>query len=152
MTSPSPLRVASLTSADQARWLPLWRGYLEFYRADISHATNDLTFERLTGGAEPMGGFLAFLGEEAVGMTHWIAHRSCWTFGDYCYLQDLFVAPDNRGHGIARALIGAVEGKARARGCSRVWWLTHETNAQAMALYDKVAARSGFVQYVSKLT
>jgi hypothetical protein len=28
-----------------------------------------------------------------------------------------------------------------------VWWLTHETNAQAMALYDRVAERSGFVQY-----
>ena len=31
--------------------------------------------------------------------------------------------------------------------CSRVWWLTHETNADAMKLYDKVADRSGFVQY-----
>jgi hypothetical protein len=32
-------------------------------------------------------------------------------------------------------------------GCSRVYWLTHETNSTAMKLYDKVAARSGFVQY-----
>ena len=151
MTSPSSLRIAPLARADQARWLPLWRGYLEFYRADIAQATSALTFERLTEGAEPMGGFLAYLGDEAVGMTHWIAHRSCWTSGDYCYLQDLFVAPDNRGHGIARALIDVVEEEARSRGCSRVWWLTHETNSQAMLLYDKVATRSGFVQYVKKL-
>ena len=144
-------RVVALTADDHARWLPLWRGYQEFYRADIADATSAITFERLTGRTEPMGGFLAFLGGEAIGLTHWIAHRSCWTVGDYCYLQDLFVAPERRGSGVARALIGAVEDVARARGCSRVWWLTHETNAQAMALYDRVAARSGFVQYVKKL-
>jgi len=151
MSDASTLRIAALTSRDHAGWLPLWRGYQKFYRADISDATGALTFQRLTGGAEPMGGFLAHLGDEAVGMTHWIAHRSCWTAGDYCYLQDLFVAPERRGGGVARALIGAVESVARARGCSRVWWLTHETNAQAMALYDRVATRSGFVQYVKKL-
>jgi GNAT superfamily N-acetyltransferase len=67
--------------------------------------------------------------------------------GDYCYLQDLFVAADRRGGGVGRLLIDAVAGKARALGCSRVHWLTQETNADAMRLYDKVAARSGFVQY-----
>ena len=151
MSGAAALRIAPLAPGDHARWLPLWRAYQAFYRADIPEAASALTFQRLTGGAEPMGGFLAFLGDEAVGMTHWIAHRSCWTVGDYCYLQDLFVAPDRRGSGVARALIGAVEDVARARGCARVWWLTHETNAQAMALYDKVAARSGFVQYVKSL-
>jgi hypothetical protein len=28
-----------------------------------------------------------------------------------------------------------------------VHWLTHETNTDAMVLYDRVAQRSGFVQY-----
>ena len=32
-------------------------------------------------------------------------------------------------------------------GVDRVYWLTHETNETAMALYDKVAERSGFVMY-----
>jgi hypothetical protein len=36
---------------------------------------------------------------------------------------------------------------AREAGASRVYWLTHETNTQAMVLYDQVATRSGFVQY-----
>ena len=37
--------------------------------------------------------------------------------------------------------------KARAAGASRVYWLTHETNTDARALYDKVADRPGFIQY-----
>ncbi len=37
--------------------------------------------------------------------------------------------------------------EASRQGCSRVYWLTHETNATAMRLYDRVAERSGFIQY-----
>ena len=37
--------------------------------------------------------------------------------------------------------------EAAAMGCSRVHWLTHETNTNAMQLYDRIADRSGFVQY-----
>jgi GNAT superfamily N-acetyltransferase len=44
-------------------------------------------------------------------------------------------------------LIEYVYEKARASGCSRVYWLTHETNTGAMQLYGRVAERSGFIQY-----
>jgi hypothetical protein len=36
---------------------------------------------------------------------------------------------------------------AKREGASRVYWLTHETNAEARKLYDKVAQNLGFVQY-----
>jgi GNAT superfamily N-acetyltransferase len=134
-------------------WAPLWQGYLDFYRASVPEWTTRLTFARLTGGPpEPMGGFLAWRGEEAIGMVNWVDHRSCWTSGDYCYLQDLFVNPARRARGVGRALIAAVNHAARVRGCSRVYWLTHETNTDAMTLYDQVADRSGFIQYRQLLT
>ena len=57
----------------------------------------------------------AYAGGQLVGIVHYLYHRSCWTVGDYCYLQDLFVAPDMRGGGIGRKLIAAVEQAARAR-------------------------------------
>ena len=143
-----PATIVSLVAADHAEWAPLWRGYLDFYRAAVDANTTETTFARLTGGAEPMGGFLARAGDgAAIGLAHWIVHRSCWTVGDYCYLQDLFVASERRGRGAGRLLIDAVAAKARALGCSRVHWLTHETNRDAMRLYDKVAERSGFIQY-----
>jgi GNAT superfamily N-acetyltransferase len=44
-------------------------------------------------------------------------------------------------------LIAAVEERARRAGASRVYWLTQESNAVARALYDKLAERSGFIQY-----
>jgi GNAT superfamily N-acetyltransferase len=85
--------------------------------------------------------------DRLVGLVHYIQHRSCWTVGDYVYLQDLFVDPDVRGTGLGRALIEHVYARAAEAGASRVWWLTHESNAQAMLLYDRIADKSGFVQY-----
>jgi len=138
----------ALTVTDFSDWLPLWNSYLAFYKATVPAATANVTFGRLTGGTEPMGGFIARDGDGRVlGIVHWILHRSCWTVGDYCYLQDLFVAPEVRKLGVGRALIEAVYARAAESACSRVWWLTQETNTTAMKLYDRIAERSGFVQY-----
>ena len=140
--------VRPLAAADRQSWEPLWRGYLAFYKANVAPEVSDVTFARLTGGREPMGGFIATDDAgAAVGIVHWLTHRSCWTIGNYCYLQDLFVAPGRRGGGIGRQLIEAVYDKARGLDCSRVYWHTHETNTVAMRLYDGVADRPGFVQY-----
>ena len=80
-------------------------------------------------------------------MVHFIYHRSCWTSGDYVYLQDLYVAEGLRGGGFGRRLIEFVYEHAQTHGGSRVHWLTHETNTEAMKLYDRIGDRSGFVQY-----
>jgi GNAT superfamily N-acetyltransferase len=121
--------IMPLVAANHAEWAPLWRGYLDFYRAAVDATTTETTFARLTSGVEPMRGFLARAGDgAAIGLVYWIVHRSCWTVGDSCYLQDLFVAAGRRGGGVGRLLIDAVVAKARALGCSRVHWLTRETN------------------------
>ena len=51
------------------------------------------------------------------------------------------------GAGAGRALIEAVYDRAAVAGASRVYWLTHETNATARTLYDTLADRPGFIQY-----
>jgi GNAT superfamily N-acetyltransferase len=144
---PEGLVLRRVAAGDRDAWLPLWRGYQAFYRVDLDDATTGTTWRRFLDPAEPVHAALAWQGSRAVGMVHWILHRSCWTTGDYCYLNDLFAVPDLRGAGVGRALIEHVYEAARAAGCSRVYWLTHETNEVAMRLYDRVAERSGFVQY-----
>lgn len=52
---------------------------------------------------------------------------------------------------MGKALIEAVYAKGKELGSPRVYWLTHETNTQAMVLYNKVAAKSGFVHYRKEL-
>lgn len=141
------LEIRPVTAADHATWLPLWQGYQRFYKTEIPEATSAVTWQRFLDPAEPMHAALAWQNGRAVGLVHCIDHRSCWTVGHACYLQDLFVAEDLRGAGIGRALIEHVYARTRAAGGARVHWLTHETNTDAMQLYDRIAERSGFIQY-----
>lgn len=141
------LAIRPIGAGDREARLPLWRGYQAFYKVDLATDVTDTTWTRLNDPAEPVDGALAWRGAEAIGLVHHIRHRSAWTIGDYCYLQDLFVADGARGLGIGRRLIEHVYAAAQAAGCSRVHWLTHETNTDAMQLYDRIAEKSGFVQY-----
>jgi len=147
MARNADVRLLPLRREDHAAWLELWRGYLTFYKTTLDEETIRTTFERLLDPAEPMHGVLAWVEERAVGLAHFLTHRSCWTRGDYCYLQDLFTSEGARGAGVGRALIAHAEAWAREKGCSRIYWLTHESNAQARLLYDQLAERPGFIQY-----
>ena len=132
---------------ERAYWEPLWQGYLRFYKSHQEPEETEVTWLRIHDPAEPMFALGAYVDGRLLGITHYLYHRSFWTAGDYCYLQDLFVAEGARNLGLGRALIEAVYVEAKKMGASRVYWNTHETNATARALYEKVAERSGFIQY-----
>jgi RimJ/RimL family protein N-acetyltransferase len=146
------LQLRPLAATDHAAWLPLWRGYQSFYKVDLGEALDARTWQRLLDPAEPMHALGAFdAAGQLLGIVHCIFHRSTWTEGPYCYLQDLFTVPAARGRGVGRALIEAVYAHAAAGGASRVWWLTHESNAPGRLLYDRVAQNAGFIQYRKSL-
>jgi GNAT superfamily N-acetyltransferase len=136
-----------LARSDRPEWEPLWQGYLAFYKTSVPTDVTDLTFARFFDEAEPMHALVAERDGELVGIVHYIFHRSTWTSGPYCYLQDLFTAEHARGGGVGRRLIEAVYERARGQGASRVYWLTQDSNTTARALYDKLAEKSGFIQY-----
>ncbi|MDY0883607.1 GNAT family N-acetyltransferase [Dongia soli] len=141
------VEIKTIEPRDFDIWLPLWRSYQQFYEVDIPHAVTLKTWERLLDPAEPMHAILAMVDTRALGLAHLIYHRSTWTMGDYCYLQDLFVEPGARGFGIGRALIEHVYGDAKSRGAPRVYWSTHKTNHNAKKFYNSIADRSDFILY-----
>lgn len=128
-------------------WYPLWRGYQAFYKVDIAEDVSRTTWQRFFDNAEAMHCDFAEVDGVVRGLVHSLDHRSCWMKEWSCYLQDLFVNPAHRGQGLGRKLIEHVYAQAESRGCARVHWLTHETNSDAMKLYDRVADKPGFVQY-----
>jgi GNAT superfamily N-acetyltransferase len=65
-----------------------------------------------------------------------------------CYLEDLFVAPSTRGHGVGTALIEWLRNAMRAEGWARVYWMTKSDNLPARRLYDRFTQADGFVRYV----
>lgn len=139
--------IRPLHGGDQAAWTSLWSQYLSFYQTKLPEAVYSSTWHRLLDPGEPVWGAFSIANDQPVGLVHHIFHRTAWSLHDTCYLQDLFVASSVRGQGHGRALIAYVRDAARRNNCERVYWLTHESNAEARALYDRVAAPSGFIQY-----
>lgn len=132
-------------------WERLWRQYQEFYRIDIPASTSLRTWERLFEGGEPVRGHIALVDGQAAGIAHFLLQRSFWRLEHGCYLHDLFVADAFRRRGVARALVTSVCEAAAQLGCDRVHWLTHEENRAAIALYERIAARTGFIQFAMSL-
>ena len=132
---------------ERAAWEPLWNGYIAFYKATLVPGASDIAWQRFHDPDEPMFLLGAYVDGRLTGIVQYLFHRSTWAPHRYCYLEDLFVAESARGRGVARALIEAVYQKAEAANASRVYWLTHSNNAQARALYDRVADNLGFIQY-----
>jgi GNAT superfamily N-acetyltransferase len=145
------LIVRAAHKQDFDAWLPLWDDYNTFYgRSGPTALPMDVTlstWSRFFDAYEPMHALVAEYDGELVGLVHFLYHRHTTIKGPTCYLQDLFTDASQRGKGIGRALIEAVYEKARADGVDRVYWQTHEANRTAMALYDQVAEKTGFVIY-----
>ena len=137
--------IGPLGAGDRARWELLARGYKAFYETELADAEYDRAWRRLLAGAD-VHALGARVDGALVGIAHYFFHPTVW-LADACHLQDLFVDPEVRNRGVARALIEAVAATARERGAFRVYWHTHTGNATARALYDKVARHIGMIRY-----
>ena len=63
---------------------------------------------------------------------------SIWTEALECYLAELYVVPDRRGHGLGRALMGAALDVARHEGADHMDLGTGEDDVAARALYESL--------------
>ena len=141
----SNLVVSRLLPQDRASWEVLARGYKAFYKTETSPAEYETAWNRLLQ-RDDVFGIGAKTDGRLIGIAHYLFHTSAWA-AKICYLQDLFVAPEVRGKGTARALIEAVAAAAREARAARYYWLTQENNTVARVLYDKVAKHNGFIRY-----
>jgi GNAT superfamily N-acetyltransferase len=143
--------IRQVQQSDFAKWKILWDGYNAFYgrkdKTALPDTITSTTWSRFFDGYEPMHALVAELSGELLGLAHFLFHRSTIFLTSSCYLQDLFTTETARGKGVGRALIEGVYRQAELAGSSKVYWQTHETNATAMKLYDKVGEKSGFVVY-----
>ena len=56
------------------------------------------------------------------------------------YLEDLFVVPEERGHGAGRALLRELARVATRRGCGRMEWAVLDWNTPSIRFYEKLGA------------
>jgi diamine N-acetyltransferase len=75
------------------------------------------------------------------GLAFWFFSYSTWQGRPGLYLEDLFVRPAFRGHGIGKALLVHLARTALAEGCGRLHWQVLDWNAPAIAFYESLGAK-----------
>lgn len=132
--------------ADETAWRELWSGYNAFYETAVPEAVTARTWQRILDPASPIFARLAVVDDTVAGFSVSILHEGTWMIAPICYLEDLFVAPKFRGHGLGRMLIADLVERAEAKGWSRLYWHTRESNP-ARRLYDEFGKADDFVRY-----
>ena len=85
--------------------------------------------------------FLAEADGAAIGLALWYYTFSTFTGRPDIFLEDLFVEPAYRGHGIGLALLRHLARRAIAENCRRVEWRVLNWNQPAIDFYQRIGAR-----------
>jgi GNAT superfamily N-acetyltransferase len=115
--------------------------------ADFEHAADQCTVteSQLTAalfGDEPSAwAHVAEVDGAPAGCALWYRTFSTWDGVAGIYLEDLFVRPEARRHGVARALLSALAHECASQGYTRLEWAVLDWNVNAIALYDAVGGK-----------
>jgi GNAT superfamily N-acetyltransferase len=103
-------------------------------------ATEDLLRESLFGERPAAEVVLAFWGDEPAGFALWFESYSTFLAKPGLYLEDLFVYPQHRGHGLGRQLLAHLARVAVERDYGRVEWSVLDWNVDAIGFYRSLGA------------
>jgi GNAT superfamily N-acetyltransferase len=136
------LRIQPARPDDVPVILELIRGLGEYER--LSHeivATEDGLRTHLFGERPVAEVVLAYVDETVVGFALFFHNFSTFLGRPGLYLEDLFVIPEWRGHGIGTRLLVHLAGLAVERGCGRMEWTVLDWNEPALRFYERMGAR-----------
>ena len=136
-------RVVAATKKD----IPLIRQFIlelaEYERAKPGEApvTEKDLAETLFGKKPAAEVLIAYLGDTPAGFALFFHNYSTWLGKRGIYLEDLFVRPAARKHGVGFALLRALARIALDRDCGRLDWSVLTWNELAISFYKQIGAR-----------
>lgn len=141
------MQIRKPNPGDRPEWDRLYAAYATFYKVDQTPEMRDRVWGWLHDPAHESEGLVAGEGDRLVALAHFrpFARPLSATTGGF--LDDLFVDPETRGTGAADAMLASLEEIAISRGWTVIRWITAENNYRARAVYDRKAARTGWITY-----
>jgi GNAT superfamily N-acetyltransferase len=95
----------------------------------------------LFGDSPTVQGHIAEVDGAVAAGALWFRNFSTWDGVAGIYLEDLFVRPAYRRHGLARAVLSELARECVDNGYTRLTWAVLDWNVNAIALYDAVGGR-----------
>jgi GNAT superfamily N-acetyltransferase len=124
---------------DEAELTTMVRELAEFENsADHCTLTPELLTAALFGASPTVWAHMAEVAGKAAGCALWYRTFSTWDGVAGLYLEDLFVRPEFRRHGVARRLLATLARECATSGYTRLEWAVLDWNVNAIALYDSV--------------
>ena len=140
--SPTPLRLRPATESDVPVIRELIEGLAEYEKLRHECVATDARLHRTLFGANPYAEVvLAEWEGQVAGFALFFHNYSTFLARPGIYLEDLFVRPDCRGHGIGTALLAHLAQLALERDCGRLEWSVLDWNVDAIGFYTKLGAR-----------
>lgn len=141
--SSARLRLRPATPADVPVIRGLIEGLAEYEKLRHEcHATDALLHDALFGARPHAEVVLAEWDGQVAGFALFFHNFSTFLARPGIYLEDLFVRPEQRGHGIGKALLMHLAHVAVQRGCGRLEWSVLDWNVNAIGFYEKLGARA----------
>jgi len=83
---------------------------------------------------------VAVVDEKIVGIALWFLNYSTWLGKPGIYLEDLFVQPEYRGHGIGKGFMRTLAQLCIERGYERFQWWVLDWNKPSIEFYKSLGA------------
>ncbi|MGH7628627.1 MAG: GNAT family N-acetyltransferase [Gemmatimonadales bacterium] len=136
------IRIAPATEDQVPLILEFIRGLAEYERlAHAVVATEESLRKSLFGPGPDAEVVIAWVGDEPAGFALFFHNYSTFLGQRGLYLEDLFVTPAFRGHGVGRRLLQHLARLAVERGCGRFEWWVLDWNEPAIRFYESLGAR-----------
>ena len=151
MSADLQIRVA--TSADAATILGFIQDLAEYEKLSHDVVADEARLRATLFGERPAAEVLiAEAGGEAAGFALFFQSYSTFLAKPGLYLEDLFVRPSARGHGVGSALLSALAQICMDRDYGRFEWSVLDWNEPAIRLYRTIGAASMNEWTVNRLT
>jgi GNAT superfamily N-acetyltransferase len=150
MTQATDVDITAATLADVPLILELIRGLAVYEKLeDQVIVTEAILRESLFGQGGGAECLIARVDGKAAGFALFFHNFSTWLGRRGLYLEDLFVQPAFRGHGVGKALLTHLARIAVSRGCGRFEWQVLDWNQSARDFYEKLGAQPnpGWINY-----
>jgi len=124
------------TAADIPLILRFIRGLAEYEREPNAVLTTEE--DLLRDGFDPQPFFHCLIAEHddrPAGFALWFFNYSTWEGRPGIWIEDLFVLPELRGHGIGKALLQRLSAIAIEKNCRRLQWSVLDWNQPAIDFY-----------------